>query len=270
MDILFVKTAKELLESGDSFAAIEVCQKGIKKYPNYPLARVMLVEAYFLSGHLEEAAKELQNSYYLFPFYRPLKKFRNVIEQTELISSIGNELYNPDFETDGLLNNLSANSHKNINEQETYTNTENVASEKDENDSRSFLKLVRFNSVNESNSEDENRIRASNRNIIAGMNISPLRPSKKTSNAPYELNEPIFPEFYNPYAINDSDNANTELFANNNTLEESFATDTLASILESQGAYEQAIKVYHKLIEKFPEKENFYNSKIMEIQAKIK
>jgi len=269
-DILFVKTARELLESGDSFAAIDTCKQGIEKYPDYPLARAVLVEAYFLSGKIDEAANELNNSCYLFPFYRPLKNYRNVIEQTEIISSIGNELYNPEFESDGLINNLSPATDKDAHEKKVDENSESVEPENEEIDSPSFLKLVRFNENAESDNENESPFRASNRNIISGLNTTPLRPTKKTSAERNELNEPFFPEFYNPYAANESEITGTELYDFKEENKDAFATDTLASILESQGAYEQAIKVYRKLIEKNPEKEEFYNSKISEIQVKIR
>ena len=50
---------------------------------------------------------------------------------------------------------------------------------------------------------------------------------------------------------------------------EEFATLTLAEVYESQGAYEEAISVYKKLIEKEPENAEKYSAKISELEAKL-
>ena len=46
------------------------------------------------------------------------------------------------------------------------------------------------------------------------------------------------------------------------------ATDTLADLLTQQEQYEKAIQVYHRLIEMYPEKKAYYQTKIFEIQNK--
>jgi len=46
-------------------------------------------------------------------------------------------------------------------------------------------------------------------------------------------------------------------------------SDTLAKIYEAQGENEEAIKVYKKLISKFPHKEVFYSQKIAELKLNL-
>ncbi len=53
-----------------------------------------------------------------------------------------------------------------------------------------------------------------------------------------------------------------------NPEEEDFATETLATVYEQQGAYNEAIEVYKKLIKKFPENTSKYEEKIAELIVK--
>ena len=48
-----------------------------------------------------------------------------------------------------------------------------------------------------------------------------------------------------------------------------FATDTMAEIMETQKAYEEAIKIYSILIETNPAKRDFYIQKIEEMKRKL-
>ncbi len=53
------------------------------------------------------------------------------------------------------------------------------------------------------------------------------------------------------------------------TEEEEFVSETLAAVYKAQGAFEEALKMYEKLIEKTPEKEDIYRSEIEELKKKI-
>ena len=46
-------------------------------------------------------------------------------------------------------------------------------------------------------------------------------------------------------------------------------TETIASIYEMQGAYEEAIKAYQILVDQEPEKKALYSDKIENLKAKI-
>ncbi len=53
------------------------------------------------------------------------------------------------------------------------------------------------------------------------------------------------------------------------TAEEEFVSDTLAAVYKAQGAFEEALKMYEKLIEKNPEKKEAYLTEIEELKKKI-
>ncbi len=51
--------------------------------------------------------------------------------------------------------------------------------------------------------------------------------------------------------------------------EEEFASETLAAVYKAQGAFAEALKMYEKLLEKNPEKEEIYTQEIKELKEKI-
>lgn len=51
--------------------------------------------------------------------------------------------------------------------------------------------------------------------------------------------------------------------------EEEFISDTLAAVYFAQGAFQEAMDMYEKLMEKHPDKHDFYSEKIEEVKQKL-
>ena len=59
-EILFAHFASNLLKSGDTDAAIKVCERGLKKFPTYAQAHYILARCYIKKKLNDEARAELE------------------------------------------------------------------------------------------------------------------------------------------------------------------------------------------------------------------
>lgn len=72
--------------------------------------------------------------------------------------------------------------------------------------------------------------------------------------------------------VSDDISQDSEIDAEMEALEEDYAppaTETMANILVMQGAYSKAIDIYRELARKSPDKVNYYDQKIIELEAKV-
>lgn len=248
--ILFTVKAGELLESGQYLPALELCRSAVIAFPDYPAGLLMLSTALIKNGESSEAEDLLEHSIKKFPKYKPLQILRDNLRlaQMELVEIESAPL--PDESI--VLNDEPAVEPISI----TFE-----APEKNETDN--FLRLVTQIEYEDS---DNYSLRADNPALIAGLAFTPLRATKKISSTDFSRNTVTFPEFYNPYIETDSSTATESLIEGNM---DGYASETLATILESQGAHRQALEIYQQLIRTQPERSEFFESKIKNIQTKI-
>lgn len=76
----FVLQAATALAEGDSEKAIEICQKGIDVYPDYPMGFLLLAEAYEKAGDDESVKIILAGAYELFPYNKTVIKVKKKYE----------------------------------------------------------------------------------------------------------------------------------------------------------------------------------------------
>jgi len=244
VSILFAKEAEDLLNRGKSSEALEVCQRGIETYPEYPLGYLVLARCKFeqddIYGTFEAANEGLSNH----PEYKPLARFLELAEDALIIHEVNQE-FGEDYDKlsdaeNSEENNLKAESNPGQN---------------------NFLRLV---SDYESNDTKDDVLKAGVSRDIPGLQFTPLRATRRNNQDEQYENSVKFPDFYNPY---DSDDDNSISSEDSST--DYYTTETMAGILESQGANEEAIEAYLKLSEKFPEKADKFQKRINELREKI-
>lgn len=175
---LFVRVANNEIDKNNFEKALEILNEGIAKYPDYPIAHIMLGKTLNLLGKYKEAldaffkASELLNSPGTFEHYRcevdNLKKQRIFLNQDDTVKP----------------------EKKNISLQE---------------------ELSSFDSMDERKTSTE---------------------SRKSGN-------------------------------------DSIVSETLANIYINQGEFREAVKIFEKLINKNPQKKDYYLQKINDIKAKL-
>jgi tetratricopeptide (TPR) repeat protein len=175
---LFVRVANNEIDKNNFEKALEILNEGITKYPDYPVAHIMLGKTLTLHGKYKEAldafhkASELLNSPGVYEYYRRevdnLKKQRIFLDNDDTVKT----------------------DKKNISLQE---------------------ELSSFDSMDERKNTTE---------------------SRKSGN-------------------------------------DSIVSETLANIYANQGEFREAVKIFEKLINKNPQKKDYYLQKINDIKAKL-
>ncbi len=159
---LFALHAEELLEKGDPAAAIELCLKGLQEYPDYTSAYSVLARAQKLAGDREEAVKTLRNAEQRFPANRAISFYKKNLEDQEKI---------PEKEKSPV----------------------DVIHKAGDRNSMAFLKMFRDNKE-----FGEGEIRASDVNLIPGLNLSPIGMTHFTGGPEDHIEKlpvpPAFPE----------------------------------------------------------------------------
>jgi len=199
---LFVHVAADELDKKNIQSAIEILENGIKTYPYFTAAYIILAKAYALSGNYKLAldvlktGADLMHSKKTYDFYvREIEGIRRHVN-----------LYNPpSVGTDIKKDQPGGSQNK---------------SESDE-------------AMGDIESRLEDLVRE-------------LSPSKNTTGAESKTAP-----------------GKTENFAEGNII----VSETLAKIYISQGEIEEAKKVYLKLIQKYPDREEYYRKKIEELPA---
>lgn len=259
VSILFAGEAEELLEKGDSSAALQLCKTAIATYKEYPMGLYMAAVASFEEDDRDSALDFAERGLAKFPNYLPLLSLRNLIEDTAIIADIAEE-----FSDEEIIEDEKSEG------QDTQTDRASASVEyagenkKTSDEKANFLRLV--NTVD--NSERiENQLRADNLALIPGLSFTPLRATRRQQFSDYTSQSVRFPDFYNTMDVDSGENVEDDELGEE---KEVYATDTMANILESQQAFDEAIKIYSILKETNPEKEEYYTKKIEEISKKLK
>ena len=255
ISILFANEADELLEKGDLSAALNLCKSGIEIYRDYPMGYLVAAFAFYELEDRQSALHYVEKGLFKFPNYIPLLKLRNIIEDSEMIKLVASEL--EEEENYGF--DLDDKTEETENEDELIEEKKFGEAANKVNEQANFLRLVKTADKKE---EANNPLRADNPVLIPGLGFTPLRATRHHQESDYVNQDVRFPEFYKPgNDLIDEDEPDGE--------DKVFATDTMAQIMETQKAYEEAIKIYSILIETNPVKKDFYIRKIEEMTRKL-
>ncbi|GEM_PF-2647505 len=264
--VKFAVEAEELLLNGNASAALDLCKSGISVFPDYPMGWRILAETYFELNDLDNALQSVEQGLLKFPKYLPLSEFERIIEETAIIREV-----TEDFKEQEIVPKLADELHQS--KDETIIDESDIPEpllssgaeeiqqvEHNKPEQTNFLRLV--NNM-ESQDISENQLRADNPALIPGLSFTPLRATRRTHSNDFQNQPPRFPDMYNPVEeiADDTDDLPTD--------ETIYATDTMAGILESQGAYAEAIKIYTDLSETNPDRADYYNKKIEELNKKL-
>ena len=118
----FALEAEKLISSGLYEDAINICEKGLLRYPNYSTAMVILAKAYLFNKNIDAAYQVIIDAYNLFPLDMAIVKIKNKIE-----NDIKNETIEPIKEIefiDEIIDNNESISEEGISEN-TINNTNN-------------------------------------------------------------------------------------------------------------------------------------------------
>ncbi len=197
------------------------------------------------------------------------------LKETSSYSEIGLE---PDNEADSDVIDVIIESDEMIDEDpiEFEETAEHGINENDSRaDQENFLRLVVSYDAGDVNI---NSLKSSNPALIPGLNYTPLRARSRRSKERSDKHIPIFPDFSIHFGDDLIQHRNYDINSNDMEYDESdesvdnspmIVSDTYASILVAQGAYSEALGTYKELCLRNPEKADFYNQKIEELQLMI-
>lgn len=213
---LFVKMANSQIEENNVDEAIEILRAGLKTYPEYPVAHILLGKALAMKGNYGKALE-------------CYKKGSNIIQSAETYNFYVNELEEMKKQRslfDASRGNSFFSSSKNLNQ---------PAKRPDE-------------LIVKSETKDEKELTVSIEERLAQLadQISKVKLTVSTRN---------------PDKVSDF----KDILSQDNMI----VSETLAKIYVAQNEYDEAIKVYEKLIKKEPSKYEHYTEKIKEIRSRI-
>jgi tetratricopeptide (TPR) repeat protein len=248
--ILFARKAEDLLYNGKSSEALDICLSGIESYPEYPMGYLMLSQCLFELDDLNGAMTSAKRGLTLYPDYKPLMKYLLLLEDSIVIHEISSEL-EKEYESMDEENTDEVQNENNSTGEESITLSPQT----------SFLKLV---SNYETDEPNRSNLTSESPAILPGLSYAPLR-ATRSANMDLPISQSLnFPEFYNPYEAKEDSDKSIE------TNEEAyFTTETMASILEAQGAYKEAIEAFSHLAKLHPEQAARFNEKILFLRNKI-
>ncbi len=267
ISILFAVKAEELLEQGSVNEAIELCNRGIESYPDYPAAYCILAKAYKGIGDTGSLGKILDTAIAKFPGNRQVEnvysdyvdlvressrftKINKAIDETPYINKERDENGIEKQEDHAEMHpavNLDSEDIELIPGMTKVSVASGLAFSCDDSDEP----LPPQPSFNLTGSGDGNHVRTDNKTDYFTDMASKLENAKIPHREEDHEDHRI--------SLNDLDE-----------LDPGMVTDTIAEIYFSQGACNEAIKAYRILIGKHPEKESQYHKKIEEIKEVIK
>ena len=107
-DPIFAEFAEKLVASGQQKEAVEICLKGLSKNPECHRGRLALAYAFFKSGYIPFALREIEYLSYFLPENQALKKLLNKFDPIAINSTTagelvsGEELADMEFDLDAL------------------------------------------------------------------------------------------------------------------------------------------------------------------------
>jgi len=158
IDMLFAVKAEEYLAEGKIDQAIEICQMGLEKFPNYISAYGVLARALYEAGLAEDAEQIIEQAKHISPFSKTIKSFEN---NSLSIFNESYNLYKPVHHSESELDNLNDNEVDEENVRKFFADfgklkseTENY--EDDITDSEDVLNPDNFEFESEFEQTDEN------------------------------------------------------------------------------------------------------------------
>jgi len=256
---LFAVEADELLRSDFLEEALKLCIRGMEKFPDYPIAYGILASIFERKGELTEALSVLENATVKFPLNKSLLNKKREFYSLHGNLSIASETKQ----------SLDIDEHEEI-----------IALQNQKISEVSFLSLVQ----NFDNDEvDGLELRSSNLKLIPGIEFTPLQvKSKKSGNFSHikplsgmplfsfeqtnQFSNQTVPSIHKRAVKNKFDDGTKQ----KSEPEFHIMTETIAKILEQQGAYDSAIKAYTDLYKENPDKKTYFEERIEEIRNKKK
>mgnify|MGYP005821664079 CR=1 FL=1 len=229
---VFLIEAESALENQNFARAIELCKRGIEFFPDYYLGYVLLIEAYEGIKNFDEADKifnsatnKFANNLFFREIARRREKFGSLLIKKNEKKSNNLELPKFEFLADINLEDLSADDPDLI--PGLYPSPFKI---KKHNNQIKDLQIF-YDSIAGT---------IPNAQIYTDEPIEQIQDNAKTSNS-YEQSIDDIPDTEQPTII---------------------PTETLAEIYIRQQKIREAIAIYQQLIQKYPEKANYYISRI--------
>lgn len=229
---LFVRKASLEIEAGNSEKAIETLTSGLKLYPNYAAAYIILGKAYTELSNFPEALQayktgsELIRSSRTYEYYskevEALQKQKSLFQHGTSRFFLSEEEFEAHKQPD-LFGDIKAEILK---EEQEPEKKESKEKPEDKNDHP-------FNDI-------ESRLEEIAKGL-SNVKLSEVNPS------------------------GEMENLLSEAFTDENMI----VSETLAKIYAAQGEIKEAIQVYRKLIKKNPAKQDYYNEKINELRLQL-
>jgi len=212
---LFVRIANNELEQNNILQAFQILEKGLKLYPNHPVAYFLLGKTFALKGKINKALEyfkkgsDLIQSEETYDYY--VKEIESIKKQHMLFEESRGNIFTAGLE-----------------DKTTYVNKSEFPGLTENNETQ----------VKSDSSLDEKLDELAKE--ISKAKISTLTDE--------EFKEPV----------------HVSKISGDNLI----ISETLAKIYVAQEEFEEAIKVYEKLIKKEPAKHEYYSEKINEIRSK--
>jgi tetratricopeptide (TPR) repeat protein len=286
--IFFAAEAEEHLENGLITEAIDLCIRGLEKYPDYPLALSVLAKAYKMSNDEYNLNETINNAIAKFPSNKIIQSLikdqDNQPVELEVFINTDEELKPPaNLITAKNITEFSPESSSIYNTFYSAFGVNQTSARRTEIRSTDIRLIPGLNSIIMSRKADKKQNVYNKLPVPARLNIL------DKSNIPddftnythcfVEMNYDEIPEedyfLSKARQIANSKPDKSKLYDENIDLTEQeenntvLYTDTIASIYEMQGAYAEAIKVYEILTADKPEKKDYYEKKISQLKNLI-
>ena len=240
---MFAYKVQELLETGSFPEAADICRNGLKEFPDYALAYSLLTEALIGLNDMESANATVREALDRFPLYKPLLNLSDKLTQISYKESkeptivISQEDIENQFEQLKKNNIILFSGFKNIINRFKIDSADEIFSKLFFTDKSNKAEDGELKTLGKAISESTDYFRKLAESIGSGK----INVDEKSSGV---------------MLVNDDE-------------EPSIVSEAMAEIYENQGAIKTAIKSYQLLIEKNPEKKEFYLSKINELEKLI-
>lgn len=231
------------MDSGYFLEAADICKSGLKEFPDYALAYTLLTEALIGLNDLDSANATALEALEKFPLYKPLLLVEEKLSQYRYEESAEKTLVISQVEIEKQFEQLKKNNIILFSDFESIINKFKI-----DTTDEIFGKLF---FTGKSNKAAEGELKTLGkaisestdyfRKLAESIGSGKIKVDEKSSG--------IIP-------VNDDE-------------EPSIVSEAMAEIYENQGAVKTAIKSYRLLIEKNPEKKEFYLSRINELEKLI-
>jgi len=249
IDPLFAIEAEQMLLSGFTHEAIDLCCAGLLRYPDYALAYIILIRAYLLTGEIAKAEKLCDIASARFLNNKIIKNLRNEINSSLEIEAIETEIITDKNRTTihSLINtDINLNYFSDNQPEEMSFDKVNFYHKRKTND---LFKTIEFN-------------------IEENISVDKLKQSKNvlvTNDDKFFDNENFSTLVGNISKTKITTPLENRISKNDETEEPIVISETMAAIYAGQGQYSAVVKAYTALQEKHPEKQEYFAEKINEI-----